>query len=168
MAATAESIRVVEETSARSTMPTSGSRGVVGSGSMSLLVSDHGSTIIHHDVVAKIAGMAIGTIAGVHALVPYGASQKVSAFARRITHGVMRDLGVQVEVGRVQAAVDVRIVTEYGASIVEIAREIRQSVRRQVEQMTGLEVVEVNIEVVDLFFRDAAPTGASAGARHLA
>jgi uncharacterized alkaline shock family protein YloU len=155
MAQAAESIAVVEQASipAREMVMVLG--GETPNDSASWLLSDHGSTIIHHDVVAKIAGVAIREVEGVHALVPYGTSQKVSAFARRITGGVMRDLGVQVEVGRVQAAVDVRIVTEYGASIVEIAREIRATVREQIEGMTGLEVVEVNIEIVDLFFRNS-------------
>lgn len=118
------------------------------------LVTEHGRTIIHNDVVAKIAGVTVRRTQGVHALVPYGASQSVSAFARRITGTVMRDLGVQVEVGKIQAAVDVRIVTDYGASIVEVANVIRTQVRDNIERMTGLEVVEVNIEVVDLFFAD--------------
>lgn len=118
------------------------------------LVTDHGRTIISNDVVAKIAGVTVRRTQGVHALVPYGSGQKVSAFARRITGAVMRDLGVQVEVGKIQAAVDVRIITTYGHSIVEVASQIRNEVRRNVEHMTGLEVVEVNIEVVDLYFAE--------------
>jgi uncharacterized alkaline shock family protein YloU len=39
---------------------------------------------------------------------------------------------------------------EYGVAIVELARAIRRNVIDSIEQMTGLEVVEVNISVVDL------------------
>jgi uncharacterized alkaline shock family protein YloU len=57
---------------------------------------------------------------------------------------------VQVEVGEKQAAIDLDIVVEYGASIVELARAVRRNVITAVERMTGLEVIEVNIAVNDI------------------
>jgi uncharacterized alkaline shock family protein YloU len=66
----------------------------------------------------------------------------------------MRELGVQVEVGKREAACDLRIVAEYGESIPRIAKEIRESISTNVLQLTGLHVTEVNIEVVDLSFGD--------------
>jgi uncharacterized alkaline shock family protein YloU len=57
---------------------------------------------------------------------------------------------VQVEVGEKQAAVDLDIVVEYGASIVDLARAVRRNVIAAVERMTGLEVIEVNIAVHDI------------------
>lgn len=118
----------------------------------SVLVSDGGTTIIHHDVVAKIAGMAVREVDGVHALVPFDASQSVSRLASRMVGRTMRDLGIQVEVGATQAAIDVRINTDYGVSIVDIATGIRKNVQSRIESLTGLDVVEVNIEVLDLYF----------------
>ncbi len=52
--------------------------------------------------------------------------------------------------GEKQAAVDLDIVVEYGASIVELARAVRRNVITAVERMTGLEVIEVNIAVNDI------------------
>jgi len=120
----------------------------------SVLVGDDGNTIIHHDVVAKIVGMAVGEVDGVHELVPWGANQTVSAFAKRVIGKSMRDLGVNVDVGTIEAAVDVRIVTVYGKSIVTIAGNIRENVRERIEGITGLRVTEVNVEIIDLFFPD--------------
>jgi uncharacterized alkaline shock family protein YloU len=57
---------------------------------------------------------------------------------------------VAVEVGERHAATDLTIVVDYGVAIVELARAIRRNVISSIEQMTGLEVVEVNISVVDL------------------
>jgi len=57
---------------------------------------------------------------------------------------------VQVEVGEKQAAVDLDIIVEYGASIVDLARAVRRNVVMAVERMTGLEVIEVNIAVNDI------------------
>jgi uncharacterized alkaline shock family protein YloU len=58
--------------------------------------------------------------------------------------------GVSVEVGEREAAVDLNLVTWYGQSIVEISDAVRRNVIGQVEGMTGLHVVEVNIQVDDI------------------
>jgi uncharacterized alkaline shock family protein YloU len=44
-------------------------------------------------------------------------------------------------------------------AIVELARAIRRNVIGSIEQMTGLEVVEVNISVVDLLQLPGEDTG---------
>jgi uncharacterized alkaline shock family protein YloU len=118
----------------------------------SVLESEDGRTIIQNEVVAKIAGMAIREVEGVHSLAPFGAGQAFGRFTRRVTGKQMRDLGVHVEMGKVEVAVDTRIIVTYGYSIIDTAREIRESVKERLVQMTGLKVVEINIEVVDLNF----------------
>lgn len=118
----------------------------------SLIRDDGGRTIIRHQVVAKIAGLAVREVEGVHKLVPFGASQQVSSLASAVTRSEMRDLGIHVDVGQKEAAVDVRIITEYGVSIPRVSDAIRVNVAERVGAMTGLEVVEVNIDVVDLYF----------------
>ncbi|GAB2899436.1 hypothetical protein GCM10027074_77670 [Streptomyces deserti] len=59
-----------------------------------------------------------------------------------------------MEVGERQAAVDLDVVVEYGASITDAARDVRSNVINAVERMTGLEVVEVNIAVDDVHLPD--------------
>jgi uncharacterized alkaline shock family protein YloU len=54
----------------------------------------------------------------------------------------------------VQTALDLDIVVEYGVSIVEVARAVRENVVAAVERMTGLEVVEVNVAVGDVKLPD--------------
>ena len=46
------------------------------------------------------------------------------------------------------------MVVEYGVSIVEVANAIRRNVIEQLEATTGLEVVEVNINVTDVHLPD--------------
>lgn len=118
----------------------------------SVLVGEDGRTIVHNQVVAKIAGLAVREIEGVNRLVPYDTSQSVTSFAKTITRSDMHDLGIHVEVGQKEAAVDVRIITEYGASIPAVADAIRRNVADRIGAMTGLNVVEVNIDVMDLYF----------------
>lgn len=141
-------------TSTSSTVPTgspesSSSPVPTGAGS-SELVTDHGRTRIAETVVAKIAGVAARDVHGVHRL-GGGAARAVSALRERIPGaGTSATQGVHVEVGERQAAVDIALVVEYGASIAELAAAIRRNVITALERMTGLRVVEVNIAVNDV------------------
>ncbi len=122
-------------------------------GSMPARLADdtaHGKTTIAASVVQKIAGMAAREISGVHAM-GGGVSRAFGALRERIPGGgTSSTTGVQVEVGEKQAAIDLDLIVEYGASIVEIARSVRRNVIGTVEQMIGLEVIEVNIAVNDI------------------
>jgi uncharacterized alkaline shock family protein YloU len=109
-----------------------------------------GKTTISDTVVAKIAGLATREVPGVAGF-GGGTARALGALRERIPGArVSSSQGVGVEVGERQAAVDLTLVVEYGVGIVELAREIRRNVITSLEQMTGLEVVEVNIAVVDL------------------
>ncbi|WP_405843938.1 Asp23/Gls24 family envelope stress response protein [Streptomyces platensis] len=110
---------------------------------------DLGRTTIADGVVAKIAYLAAGDVAGVHAL-GSGLSRSVGAVRKRVPGGGTTTHGVKVEVGEKQAAVDLDIVVEYGEVIPEVGKAVRENVISSVERMTGLEVVEVNIAVSDV------------------
>lgn len=117
------------------------------------VIEDKGvRTTIRDHVVAKIAGVAMREVDGVHDLVPFDTGQKIERVARDIQGSEMRDLGVHVEVGEVEAAIDTRIIVEYGVSIPEVAQALRDRVSSQVEKMTGLKLTELTIDVVDLYF----------------
>ena len=60
--------------------------------------------------------------------------------------------GVSVEVGEVEAAVDLSMSVEYGRTIHQIAESVRTNVIRRVESLVGLRVTEVNITVSNIFF----------------
>lgn len=109
-----------------------------------------GRTSIADGVVEKIAGLAARDVVGVHAL-GSGLSRTFGAVRDRVPGGsksVTR--GVKAEVGEVQTALDLEIVVDYGVSIADVARAVRENVIAAVERMTGLEVVEVNIAVSDV------------------
>ncbi|MDD7965419.1 Asp23/Gls24 family envelope stress response protein [Actinomycetospora lemnae] len=116
----------------------------------STLNTPQGRTSIADGVVAKVAGLAAREVDGVHGF-GGGAARALGALTERIPGGrSSSSRGVSVEVGERQAAVDITVVVEYGVSIAELARAIRRNVIGAVEQMTGLEVVEVDVTVVDL------------------
>ncbi|MFJ8540174.1 Asp23/Gls24 family envelope stress response protein [Streptomyces sp. NPDC093591] len=110
-----------------------------------------GRTTIADGVVEKIAGMAARDVDGVHAM-GSGLSRTFGAVRDRVPGGGPKSVtrGVKAEVGEVQAALDLEIVVEYGVSIADVARDVRENVITAVERMAGLEVVEVNIAVSDV------------------
>jgi len=114
--------------------------------------TSQGRTTIAAGVVQKVAGIAAREISGVYSM-GGGVSRAFGALRERIPGGTTSTTaGVQVEVGEKQAAIDLDIVVEYGASIVELARAVRRNVINAVESMTGLEATEVNIAVNDIHF----------------
>ena len=106
------------------------------------------------DVAAVVAGIAAREIDGVHDL--GGTTERVVGRVRDVLPGttVSTTQGIEVEVGERQAAVDVAIVAEYGVAIHQLAGAIRRNVITSIEQMTGLEVTEVNVTVHDIHFGD--------------
>ncbi len=126
--------------------------------SVTALVTSQGRTTIASSVVQKIAGMAAREVSGVYRL-GGGAARTFSALRERIpgSGGPSVAQGVSVEVGETQAAVDIDVVVEYGAAIVGVAEAIRSNVIQSVSRMTGLEVVEVNINVDDIHLPTDAP-----------
>ena len=122
------------------------------------LVTKQGTTTIADTVVQKIAGLAAREVSGVHDL-GGGAARAFGALRDRIPGAsASAGQGVSVEVGEKQAAVDLQILVEYGVAIADLARSVRRNVVTSIERMTGLQVVEVNINVSDVHLPgDEAP-----------
>ncbi|RJT74882.1 Asp23/Gls24 family envelope stress response protein [Arthrobacter cheniae] len=114
------------------------------------LQTEQGNTTIAETVVQKIAGIATREVPGVYAMGSAG-HRAFSSLSGRIP-GSQTNVsgGVSVEKGERQTAVDLTIVVEYGASIVDISKMIRRNVIESVQEATGLEVIEVNINVTDV------------------
>ena len=98
---------------------------------------------ISDDVVSIIAGKAVSEVEGV--------SSMAGGFAGGITEVLSGkknfSKGIKVEVGEKETKIDVNIIVEYGTRIPDIAFEIQNRVKKAVENMTGLKVLEVNVHV---------------------
>jgi len=125
-----------------------------------------GKISVAQGVVQKIAGIACREISGVHAM-GASTSRAFGAVRERIpgSSGPSVAQGVGVEVGETQAAIDLDIVVEYGVSIADLGRSIQRNVKLAVERMTGLDVVEVNVNVDDLYLPDSNGQDGDAPAR---
>ena len=124
-----------------------------GVGGHMSLTTDAGRTRIADGVVAKIAGLAARDVPGVHAM-GTGVTRRMGQLKSLVpgsSQATFAGQGVAVEVGEKEAAVDLDVVTDYGQSIVDVTSAVRDNVIEQVEGMTGLKVVEVNISVDDIY-----------------
>ncbi|RXZ78266.1 Asp23/Gls24 family envelope stress response protein [Paenibacillaceae bacterium] len=120
---------------------------------MSTLAADYektemGTIQIAPEVIEVIAGLATIEVNGVAGMSGGFAGGIVELLGRKNL-----SKGVKVEVGQREAAVDVSIIVEYGNRIPEIASEIQHNVKRSIEMMTGLHVIEVNVHVHDVHFK---------------
>ncbi|OBZ08104.1 MULTISPECIES: Asp23/Gls24 family envelope stress response protein [Bacillales] len=110
--------------------------------------TDIGTIQIAPEVIEVIAGLATIEVDGVAGMSGGFAGGIVELLGRKNL-----SKGVKVEVGQREAAVDVSIIVEYGNRIPEIASEIQRNVKRSIEMMTGLHVVEVNVHIHDVHFK---------------
>ena len=90
---------------------------------------------ISNDVIAVIAGVA--SMSG--------------GFAGGITEAIKgkKNLakGIKVEATEKEAKIDVNIIVEFGSRIPDVAFEIQNRVKKAVENMTGIKVTDVNVNV---------------------
>ncbi len=97
---------------------------------------------IANEAVATYAGIAVSEVSGV-----YGMAGGFAGITEALSGKKNLAKGIKVDVGEKDAKIDVNIIVEYGARIPEVAFEIQSRVKKSVENMTGLKVVEVNVHV---------------------
>ncbi|WP_312498872.1 Asp23/Gls24 family envelope stress response protein [Enterococcus sp.] len=97
-------------------------------------------------VIQKIIGIALEHVDGL--LTVDGGF--FSNIAEKLVNTDNVTSGISTEVGKKQVAVDLDIVVEYGRNIPEVAEQVKSVIEKEVTNMTQLEVVEVNINVVDV------------------
>ena len=113
-------------------------------------VNENGKISFAPDVIATIANLAASEVAGVTGL--------GGGFAVSIS-GILNSKknytkGVRVEVGNEEAAIDLIINVLYGSKIQKVCSEVQNEVKKAVETMTGLRVVEVNVSVQAITFEN--------------
>ena len=95
---------------------------------------------IADDVVAVIAGKSASEVAGVYNMA--GGLGITEVFGKKNL-----SKGIKVDINEQKVKIDVNIIVEYGARIPDVAFEIQNRVKKAVESMTGLNVLEVNVHV---------------------
>lgn len=105
--------------------------------------TNNGTVIYANDVIATIAGVAATEVSGVA-----GMSGGISSGITEMLGKKNLTKGVKVEVGTQEAAIDLNIVVEYGSELHKVAEAVQENVKKAVETMTGLQVVEVNVNIL--------------------
>lgn len=111
-----------------------------------------GEIKISEDVVSVVAGLAVGEVDGVEV-------------ANSITDGIVEKFvkknygrGIRVEMSEKDVTVDVHVVVDYGIKIPDVAWQLQETVKKNIENMTNLTVLGVNIFVEGISIeRDPKP-----------
>lgn len=98
---------------------------------------------ISDEVIAIIAGIAASEVENL-ASMSGGFVDGIAGMLGRKNLGK----GIKVEVKENDVFIDLSIVVQYGCKIHEVARNIQERVRSAVEEMTGMQVSAININVL--------------------
>ena len=113
-----------------------------------------GNIKISIDVVSTIAGVATMNCGGVHSMAGTLAGDIAERLGAKKRN---QHKGVKVDMNETNASVDLYIVVKYGVRIPELAWEIQESVKNNIESMTGINVDKVNIHIEGVNFDEDAP-----------
>jgi uncharacterized alkaline shock family protein YloU len=119
------------------------------------LKSEMGTTTVSNTVVSQIAGIAAQEVEEAQ----MGGGGAVGGLLQSVTGGSSNNFsrGVTVEVGEEEAAIDLSLTVAYGQSIPRVSDAVRRNVINRVENLTGLRVNEVNIQVNDVQIPEERP-----------
>lgn len=93
-------------------------------------------------VIKKIAGIAAEGVPGILTV--------SGGVLGRLRSNEDWTRGISAEVGKKQVALDMNVVSEYGYNVPQLFDAVTASVSKAMADMTGLEVVELNMHVTDV------------------
>ncbi len=105
-------------------------------------VSKAGNINISEEVIAVVAGVAASEINGVAGMCTNFTGGLGDLFGKK-----NYSKGVKVELDTDKVSVSVSLTFDYGCKIQDVALEVQEKVKREIENMTGLEVVAVDVYV---------------------
>ena len=105
-------------------------------------IDKDGNIAISNDVIATIAAIAAKSIEGVSGMV----NSLTGGFAELLGKK-NPSKGVKVTVNERDVKIDMYVIVEYGVKIPDVAWEIQGKTKNEVEAMTGLNVVAVNVNI---------------------
>lgn len=101
-----------------------------------------GNVVISDDVISVISSVAAKGVKGV-----FGMNTSLSGGFAEFLGKKNPSKGVKVQLDGNNCVIDVYVTVEYGAVIPDVAWEIQERVKNDVEAMTGLDVTAVNVNI---------------------
>lgn len=110
-----------------------------------VIEQDQDSVRISPDVIAIVAGLAAGEVAGIAGM----SGGIVGGIAEKLGR---KDLskGIKIQLEGEVVRIDINVIVDLGVQIVEVAKKLKQEVRGTIEKITGLKVASINIHVQGL------------------
>ena len=105
-------------------------------------IEENGNVNISDEVVSIIASLAATEVNGV-----FGMGNSISGGFAELLGKKNLSKGVKVLISEKTVSLDLSIIVEYGAKIPDVAWKLQEKVKSEVEAMTGLNVVAVNVSV---------------------
>jgi uncharacterized alkaline shock family protein YloU len=107
--------------------------------------NDLGMLKINNEVIASIARNAALQVDGVEEIKTNFASMLVDLFNKGYNNK-----GISLEIKDGEVKIGVTIVVRYGITIPDVANVVQENIRTAIEEMTGLSVLEVNVNIADI------------------
>lgn len=109
-----------------------------------------GNVKISEEVIATISQIAVSEVEGI-----IGTGGSFAGEIKQIlSKKTMTGKGVKVQINETEVTIDINVIVKYGTKIPEAAWEIQESVKKNVESMTGLTVCKVNVHVTGIETED--------------
>lgn len=114
------------------------------------LPQEQDTLIIDDGVIEKIAAVVARSIEGILDM----KGSLMSGFASSFGGSAKTSKGITASVDGAAASIEIKAILEYGASAPLIFDKIKTEVRREVKEMTGLDVRDINFRVVDVMTKE--------------
>lgn len=101
-------------------------------------------------VIKKIAGIATDQVAGVLTVT----GGLIGNITDKFRSNDDMTKGIGADVGKKQVALDLNVVCEYGRNVPDIFNQVVAKVSQAVNDITGLELVELNMHVEDVLSKE--------------
>ena len=111
-----------------------------------------GTVTIAPEVLVSMVQLTALEVPGVHAMSTDWA-RDVNRFLGNMHVGD----GVQTHVQGERVSVDLYVVVESEASMLELGRQVQAEVTRAIEEMLGMDVKEVNVHIEDVHYQPSEP-----------
>lgn len=113
-----------------------------------------GKVNVSDEVVSTIAHLAAVQVPGIA-----GMSESIASGLAKILGQTDASKGVKVTIGeKNDVVIEISVVIESGNPIPSVTSQLQRAVKDEVESMTGLEVVAVNIQVTGMAAKKVVPS----------
>jgi len=107
--------------------------------------NDLGMLKINNEVIASIARNAALQVDGVESI-----KRNILSMITDLFNKGYNNKGISLEINESEVKIGVTIVVRFGVTIPDVSSLVQENIRTAIEEMTGLSVSEVNVNIADI------------------